>query len=364
MLNKKYIAIIILLLGFSSTPMSQTNSQQIYGIGAVIEKIDEGILVKNVLVKGAAFQAGINNGDIILEINGVLTKDIDLEQVLKLLRGEQNTYVNIKVKQRTNEVKIFNLKRSLIKRGIQVRIDYIFSSPTLAEKCISAYPIINDETDNISDHYPVAAEFRTDNASNLKIMTYNVLQGFIGEENRKQRFIKWIKKQNVDILALQELNNYSEISLREEALKWGHKYSTIYTTESWYSIGITSNREIKNIKKIESPTKRGVLQCEIDGTTFFVVHLHPEKNRMAPSKIQNKEANIVLTEANKYNNGKCIILGDFNALSPDDSKYYKVENLDYSIISLFINTKWIDLVDKHSNNNFMLVTCPTRLKRR
>jgi len=363
MFNKQYIIIIILLLISSSILMSQTNSQQMYGIGAIIDKIDEGILVKNVLVNGSVFQAGINNGDIILEINGVLTKDIDLEQAVKLILGEQNTYVNIKVKQRNNEIKIFNLKRILIKLGIQSRIDYIFSSQSLAEKCISASPIINDETDNISDHYPVIAEFKLDSGTNLKIITYNIYQGFIGDDKRKQRFIEWIKKQNVDILALQELNNYNENTLQEDALKWGHKYSAICITKDGYHIGFTSNREIKNIEKIKSITQRGILKCEIDNIILFALHFYPEENKMKVSEIQNQEANTVLVEANKYNNSNCIILGDFNALSPYDSKYYKAEGLDYSTISLFINSKWIDLVRRYNNNDFMLVTCPTRLKK-
>lgn len=362
MFNKQYIVIIILLLISSSILMSQTESQQIYGIGVIIYKIDEGILVKNVLVNGTAFQAGINNGDIILEINGVLTKDIDLEQAVKLISGEQNTYVNIKVKQRNNEVKAFNLKRVLIKLGIQSRIDYIFSSQSLAEKCISASPIINDETDNISDHYPVAAEFKLDGGTNLKIMTYNIYIGF-DDEKRKQRFIEWIKKENVDILALNELNFYNEKTLKEDALKWGHKYSSIFKTEGGNHIGITANREIKNIEKIKTITQCGVLKCEIDNIVFFVLHFYDEKNKMMVSEIQNQEANTVLVEANKYNNSNCIILGDFNALSPYDSKYYKAEGLDYSTISLFINSKWIDLVHRYNNNDFMLVTCPTRLKK-
>jgi exonuclease III len=363
MFNKRCVVSSILLIISVTLLMGQANKQKIYGIGAFIKKNDEGLLVQNVLIKGAAFQAGINNGDIILEINGVLTKNLDLEQALKLLKGEENTYVNIKVKNRNNEIKVFNLKRGLIVPGIQSRIDYMFSSQSLAGKCISASPIINDETDNISDHYPVVAEFKLAEGTNLKIMTYNVYRGFIGDNKRKQKFIEWIKKQNIDILALQELNNYNEKTLQEDALKWGHKYSAISMAKDGHHVGITANREIKNIEKIKSITERGILKCEIDNITIFVLHFYPEENKMKVSEIQNQEANTVLAEVNKYKDSNCIILGDFNALSPADSEYYQFEGLDYSTISLFINKGWTDLVKLFNNHDYILVTCPTRLKK-
>jgi exodeoxyribonuclease-3 len=39
------------------------------------------------------------------------------------------------------------------------RIDYILVSPSLSEKCINAKVLNQKETFNLSDHYPVIAEF-------------------------------------------------------------------------------------------------------------------------------------------------------------------------------------------------------------
>jgi exodeoxyribonuclease-3 len=54
--------------------------------------------------------------------------------------------------------------------------------------------------------------------SNLRIMTYNIWNGFDwGKDSiRKESTIEWIKSQKPDVLALQELCNYTEEKLKEE----------------------------------------------------------------------------------------------------------------------------------------------------
>ncbi|MBT5396148.1 MAG: hypothetical protein HOJ63_06470, partial [Flavobacteriaceae bacterium] len=41
----------------------------------------------------------------------------------------------------------------------RVRIDYILASPALAKYCIEAKIFNQKETDMLSDHYPILAEF-------------------------------------------------------------------------------------------------------------------------------------------------------------------------------------------------------------
>jgi hypothetical protein len=59
------MVIFTFLLISSFMPLHQMSAQNLYGIGVFISPIDEGILIMNVLVVGTAFEAGINNGDII-----------------------------------------------------------------------------------------------------------------------------------------------------------------------------------------------------------------------------------------------------------------------------------------------------------
>ncbi len=68
--------------------------------------------------------------------------------------------------------------------------------------------------------------------SNLRIMTYNIWNGFDwGKDSiRKESTIEWIKSQKPDVLALQELCNYTEEMLKEDALKWGHQHVQLLKT--------------------------------------------------------------------------------------------------------------------------------------
>ncbi|WP_242823444.1 S41 family peptidase [Thermobrachium celere] len=85
-------------------------NQSYVGVGIVVEKCEEGILITSVLDNSSAKQAGILPGDVIVEINGLSIVDRSLEDAISLIRGEEGTYVNLKVK-RDNQILSFNLKR-------------------------------------------------------------------------------------------------------------------------------------------------------------------------------------------------------------------------------------------------------------
>ncbi len=196
--------------------------------------------------------------------------------------------------------------------------------------------------------------------SNLRIMTYNIWNGFDwGKDSiRKENTIEWIKGQKPDVLALQELCNYTEEKLKEDALKWGHQYVQLLKTEG-YPTALTSNRPISLKERIEDPFWHGLLHCESYGIDFFVVHLSP-----ADSHIRLDEARVVTERIKKNKNDSYIILGDFNSLSPFDA--YWIENstdlknkllqnknkeysnlrmgeFDYSVISEFLACPAVDL---------------------
>lgn len=88
--------------------------------------------------------------------------------------------------------------------------------------------------------------------SNLRIMTYNIWNGFDwGKDSiRKESTIEWIKSQKPDVLALQELCNYTEEKLKEDALKWGHQHVQLLKTEG-YPTALTSNRPISLKERID-----------------------------------------------------------------------------------------------------------------
>ena len=85
----------------------------------------------------------------------------------------------------------------------------------------------------------------------LKVITYNIWNGFDwGKDvDRKEKLVTWVKAQNPDVMALQELCGYTQEQLLIDAKKWGHNYAQILKTTG-YSVGITSKEPIEVKEKI------------------------------------------------------------------------------------------------------------------
>lgn len=196
--------------------------------------------------------------------------------------------------------------------------------------------------------------------STLRIMTYNIWNGFEwGKDSlRKARCIAWIKSQEPDVLALQELCGYTEEQLRKEALAWGHEHVQLLKTEG-YPTALTSKRPIHLKERIVEPFWHGLLHCETYGIDFYVVHLSP-----ADCNIRLKEARLITRRIKPDLKDPFIILGDFNAYSPFDG-FWLEENtelknrsrqrsneehsnlrlgeFDYSVISEFLALPAVDV---------------------
>lgn len=157
-------------------------------------------------------------------------------------------------------------------------------------------------------------------AKTLKVISYNIWNGFdFGkDENRRNDLANWVKKQNPEVLALQELCGYTREKLLADAKKWGHDYAEILKTDG-YPVGITSKGPITVKARVIENLHHGFLHCKTQGIDFFVVHFSPFSY-----KKRHKEANAVLNEIKKLRKGqnKYIVLGDFNALSPFDAHFY------------------------------------------
>lgn len=149
----------------------------------------------------------------------------------------------------------------------------------------------------------------------LKVMTYNIWNGFDwGKDTaRQESLIKWVKEQNPDVLALQELCGYTEETLRKDAARWGHPYVQILK-ESGYPTGLTSKDPIELIEKNVDNFWHGLLHCKTFGIDFFVVHLSP-----SDSDTRLREAQQIKSRIQELQNESFIILGDFNSHSPFDA---------------------------------------------
>jgi carboxyl-terminal processing protease len=77
----------------------QQQAEEFGGIGAVINK-DQAtgqMIVAELLPNGAAAKAGMLQGDIIAEVNGVPTQTMELVNVISLIRGPVGSSVEVAV---------------------------------------------------------------------------------------------------------------------------------------------------------------------------------------------------------------------------------------------------------------------------
>ena len=84
------------------------------GVGIVLGQDKEGIMKVATAIEGQpAAEAGIKSGDIIVEIDGVNTSTLSMEEASKMIRGEEGTTVVLTV-MRDNEIKDYTITRKQI----------------------------------------------------------------------------------------------------------------------------------------------------------------------------------------------------------------------------------------------------------
>ena len=205
------------------------------------------------------------------------------------------------------------------------------------------------------------ASFSGKEKKDFTVISYNVWNGFESQDHRRAAFVQWAKQQNADVIAFEELNNFTQASFSQLANSFGHPYAVI-SKEKGYPVGISSRYPIQNVYKLMKGMHHGCLYAEIKGISFFVVHFSPFS-----SAFRLQEADSVAQVLQKRNklNGQAIVLGDFNAFSPKDSLFYntsaakdsmyveemknsklrnlnKDNNIDYQVISRFLENGFYD----------------------
>lgn len=195
----------------------------------------------------------------------------------------------------------------------------------------------------------------------LKVMTYNIWNGFDWgkDTSRNNRFVAWIRTNDPDVLALQELCGYTEETLRLDAKRWDHPYVAILKTDG-YPVGLTSKSPILVKERMLDDLWHGMLHVETSGIDFYIVHLSP-----ADCAFRSKEARLITKKITEDTSDKVIVLGDFNAHSPFDgdrliqnksllekyrsgdekSKYSNLRDgiFDFSVMSTFLSLPLVDL---------------------
>lgn len=185
----------------------------------------------------------------------------------------------------------------------------------------------------------------------IKIMSYNIEEGFKKNDKLKKDFAKWVQVYDPDVMVLQEMMHFpTEASFQEFAKSYGHDYAVITKTVG-IPTGITSKKPIDNVKKVVDPLRlhHGYVYGETYGIKLFAIHLCPyavdhERNKNKIDRLD--EMKIILDDAAQHKGDPVIIAGDFNSHNQFDRDSfgpgYTSNNTDYRVTNLCKTSNYFD----------------------
>lgn len=83
------------------------------GIGVYITIVEENIEIVESIEGSPAYKMGLRTGDIILEVDGESVEGLTLDEVSKLIKGEEGTCVKLKIKRGENII-VYNITREVV----------------------------------------------------------------------------------------------------------------------------------------------------------------------------------------------------------------------------------------------------------
>ena len=200
----------------------------------------------------------------------------------------------------------------------------------------------------------------------LRIFSYNILDGFEQQQDtsRRERFIRWMRRENPDVVALNELVGFTEKDLQVLASETGHPYAAIVKEEG-YPVGIMSKYPVTVVRKQVEGFWHGLLHVRTAGLNIIVTHLSPFE-----WKFRQKEAQAIVAYVESARLDSCLIMGDMNAYSPFDAdevethgalkknlqKWDKAHpeygnlregRFDYSVLSRFLAAGFTDIIARY-----------------
>lgn len=198
------------------------------------------------------------------------------------------------------------------------------------------------------------------------IFSYNILDGFEQQQDssRRERFVRFMRRERPDVVALNELVGFTEKDLQALAESYGHPYVAIVKEEG-YPVGLTSKHPIAVVNKQVEGFWHGMLHARTAGLDLIVTHLSP-----FDWKFRRKEAEAIVryVETNKLDS--CLVMGDMNAYSPFDAGEVETHDalkknmqrwdkahpeygnlrenhFDYSVLSQFLAAGFTDILARY-----------------
>jgi S1-C subfamily serine protease len=76
----------------------QTPTTDLVGIGAVVSRGEDGIVLGNLVASGGAAAAGLHAGDVVLRVDGQPVAELGFVDAIQRLRGEEGTIVRLDIR--------------------------------------------------------------------------------------------------------------------------------------------------------------------------------------------------------------------------------------------------------------------------
>jgi len=193
--------------------------------------------------------------------------------------------------------------------------------------------------------------------SELKVLSYNILEGLQHSQVQIDVFVEWVTKHDPDITFYQELNGWTEESFAELARRCGHSFSAKITQDG-YRMGISSKHELCDVQRVTEGFRLGYVYAKTLDYHLFAIHLNAHSQ---PERL--KEITQVLEHAKSLpQDSNIMIVGDFNSLAESDDAAYQdadfVKNLrvtqpnftlEYAVTNTILAAGFTDAYKLHHN---------------
>lgn len=207
----------------------------------------------------------------------------------------------------------------------------------------------------------------------MKLLLHNVFEG-CNDPGRFIKLINYIRRQNPDVLGLNELNNWdadNSAKLNRFLKDTGFPYYVFCKSKSGFNMAIFSKFPLENHKILSKGFRTGAAIAELktpEGVfTIAITHLHYKNEALRLRELQ-------LLQNELKNRKNVIVMGDLNSLSPHDISdkekllifmrekgitKFGSNKLQTSVITKLLTDKYVDALRHMSQKHEYSV--PTRV---
>lgn len=172
----------------------------------------------------------------------------------------------------------------------------------------------------------------------IKIISYNIWNGFEGDSLRRAYFVEWTKNQSADLVILTELVSFKEKDLVTLGKVCGYPHTALLKEEG-YPVGVLSRQLVKTISKQVDGFWHGMMHVQTQGIDVIATHLSPFE-----WSYRLDEATKIVDYIHKQNLKDYLVAGDLNAHSPLDADEIMTHD------SLLVNMQRWDASQKKYRN--------------